>query len=59
MNLVLEPFDYEFFPRALFAAIGSWAMVGLVALVYAPTSMAMLAIVPTPFWNLARILPGW
>lgn len=45
--------------RALFAAIGSWAMAGLVALVYAPTSMVTLAIVPTPFWNLARILPGW
>lgn len=41
--------------KALFAAIGSWAVAGLVALVYAPKSVAMLAVVPMPFWNLARI----
>ena len=42
--------------KALFTAIGSWAGAGLVALVYAPASVAMLAFVPVPFWNLAGML---
>jgi len=38
--------------RALFAAIGSWAIAGLIAVVYAPKTAAMLAVVPPSLWSL-------